>query len=142
MILDDFDQKILADSEGSNASDFLLRNYGKTIAPTNAKKYKAGIIWHLKLKQKIAEPGGKGWDEVVTRGDGSKTTQRMVMLSESDANDPTRIMQLMGYDPLQWELINCKTRRNDWDVTMKNVHTQGAFKETNHQYRILCHLNS
>lgn len=141
MILDDFDQEILADKGGKGgrpAEQILLEHYGKKYSPTNARKYLAGIRMHLKLKQRRPDPKGQGWNEMATKGDGSKTTQRMVVLSESDANDPMRIMQLMGYDPLKWELVSCKTRRNDWDVTMKlgpgkGTHTK---KETNHQYRI------
>jgi hypothetical protein len=78
-------------------------------------------------------------NETVIKNDGSRTTRRMMLLSESDANDPIRLMQLNGFDPLKWELVNCKTRRNDWDVTMKLKDDDGVelpHRETNHAYRI------
>ena len=137
MILDRFDQEFL--SASGRAEDLLLDFYGLTISQNNAKKYVAAIRKHLKFKRNLSDINQLGaLNETVTKGDGSKTTKRMIELSESDANDPIRIMQLLGFDPLKWELISCKTKRNDWDVTMKM--TEGGHqwkeKETNHQYKI------
>ena len=133
MILDQFDQAVL--SASGKASDILQEIYGRRISQNSAKKYIAGIRTHLKHKRKLADPNQtNALSETITKGDGTKTTKRMVMLAESDANDPTRIMQLMGYDPLKWELVSCKTRRNDWDVTMKV--DDCPHRETNHKYKI------
>jgi hypothetical protein len=66
----------------------------------------------------------------------------MMVLSESDANDPIRVMQLNGLDPLKWELVKYGIRRNDWDVTMKMKETSDGNtrtwkeKETNHLFAI------
>jgi len=134
MILDPFDQALIA-AKG-RAEDILLDLYGWKISQNNAKKYLAAIRRHTRFKQRLPDPSeSSSLNETVIKGDGSKTTRRMVMLSESDANDPIRIMQLMGYDPLRWELVSCRTRRNDWDVTMKLDNGQ-PHRETNHQYKI------
>jgi hypothetical protein len=139
MILDQFDQDVF--SASGRAADILQEFYGIKISQNSARKYIAGIRKHLSHKRKLANPNQtNSLSETVTKGDGSKTTKRMVMLSESDANDQFRIMQLMGFDPLKWELISCKTRRNDWDVTMKLTNGDGEgyypHRETNHQYKI------
>lgn len=138
MILDQFDQDVL--SASGRAEDIVREFYGKRISQNSAKKYVAGIRTHLKYKRRLADPNQtNNLSETVTKGDGTRTTRRMVILSQSDANDPIRIMQLMGYDPLKWELVSCKTKRNDWDVTMKLKDNEGhpyPHRQTNHQYRI------
>lgn len=144
MILDRFDQEVL--SASGNAADFMREFYGKRIGENNARKYRTGIITHLKMKQRMKETKGR-LNEKVVLGNGQITTKRMMLLSESDSNDKIRIMQLNGYDPLKWELVSCKTKRNDWDVTMKMKEysqtkgkgassTSWSEKHTNHQYKI------
>ena len=133
MILDQFDQAVL--SASGRAEDIIREYYGCNLSQNNAKKYIAGIRKHLQRKQRLANPDQiNALNETIIKGDGSQTTKRMVILSESNANDPIRIMQLMGFDPLKWELVSCRTKRNDWDVTMK-VNEQ-PHRETNHQYKI------
>ena len=138
MILDQFDQDVL--SASGKAQDIIQEFYGSKLSQNSAKKYIAGIRKHLKYKRKLADPNQtNNLSEKVILGNGQITTKRMMMLSESDSNDPTRIMQLMGYDPLKWELVSCKTKRNDWDVTMKLKDNEGhpyPHRQTNHQYRI------
>lgn len=135
MILDQFDQEAI--SSKTPPIEFIRQFCGFTLENAdNARKQKTAIQRYLKYKQKVSNPSQQSYlNETVTKGDGTKTTQRMVMLSESDANDPIRIMQLMGFDPLKWELVSCKTRRNDWDVTMRD-NEHASFKSTNHQYKI------
>lgn len=133
MILDQYDQDVL--SASGRAEDILQEFYGKKISQNSAKKYVAGIRLHLRSKRQLLAPQQtEALSEVVTKADGSKVTKRMMVLSESDSNDPIRIMQLNGFDPLQWELVSCKTRRNDWDVSMKV--NDYPHRETNHQYKI------
>ncbi len=138
MILDQFDQEVL--SASGRAEDIIREFYGCNLSQNNAKKYIAGIRKHLRRKQRLANPDQiNALNETIIKGDGSQTTKRMVMLSESDANDPIRIMQMMGFDPLKWELVSCKTKRNDWDVTMKLGDKENGYfpdKTTNHQYKI------
>lgn len=136
MILDAFDREVL-EATGS-PEDIMREFYGKRIGKNNSAKYRQGIIMHLKMKQKITEPQNE-LNERVILGNGQITTKRMMLLSESDSNDSARIMQLNGFDPLKWELVSCKVRRNDWDVTMKLKDEDGEYysrRKTNHQYRI------
>jgi len=139
MPLDNFDACTFR--EHGLAQDIIKRIYNKDIAQNSAKKYMAGIRMHLDHKSKL-----KGEDrpvsemeEVVVKQDGSRTTTRMLLLSEDDQQDPTRIMQLMGYDPLQWELISCKSRRNYWDTSMRLKDEDGIpfmDKSTNHAFMV------
>jgi len=135
MPLDHFDANVLR--EKGLAQDILKKIYNQDISQNSAKKYIAGIRMHLDHKSKI-----KGEDrpvsemeEVVVKQDGSRTTTRMLLLSEDDQQDPTRIMQLMGYDPLQWVLVSCKSRRNYWDTTTKQKDGE-AVKSTNHAFMV------
>lgn len=130
---DEFDLYVL-DQKG-DAQDLLKELYDHTICATNAEKYIAGVRVHLKYKLKygVADREIDEMEEVATKADGTRTTKRFLMLSEEDGNDPIRIMELMGYDPLQWDLISCKVRRNYWDVTIKDAKKKGV-KHTNHAY--------
>lgn len=132
MILDQFDQSVI--SAEDTPEDIIWQHYHKKISHNNAKKYMAGIRLHIDTKREVEEQRGD-LNEQVILGNGQITTKRMMMLSETEANDPTRIMQLNGFDPLRWSLERCKVRRNDWDVTMK-LDNGEPHRETNHQYRI------
>lgn len=155
MGLDNFDQTVI--EESGTASDILSQFYNVEISQHSAKKYLAGIRLHLRHKAELPcdDVPISDMEELIIKGDGSQTTKRMVMLSESDKLDPPKIMLLMGYDPIQWELISCKTRRNYWDVSMKlrndftkklgksdgswaetNVVSTEPHKETNHAYTV------
>lgn len=129
-MLDNFDESILA--EHGLAQDIIKRRYGKEVSQNNAKKGIAFIRMHLNFKKQLAgeQPQPTDMEEVVIKGDGSRTTTRMLYLSEEDNQDPKRIMSLMGYDPLQWELISCQSRRNYWDTTLRTG------KSTNHAFMI------
>lgn len=139
MPLDNFDANMLR--EHGLAQDILKKVYNRDIAQNSAKKYLAGIRMHLEHKGKLVKEDRpvSEMEEVVVKQDGSRTTTRMLLLSEEDQQDPTRIMQLMGYDPLQWELISCKSRRNYWDTSMKLKDADKVthpFKSTNHAYMV------
>lgn len=137
MILDQFDQDILA-AKGK-PEDILQEYYGIRVGANNARKYWTGITKHLKAKRKIADNGQANYlNERLVTGNGQITTRRMMILSESDSNDPYRIMQLNGFDPLQWELVSYKVKRNDWDTTMKLYEDDRAYphRETNHQFKV------
>lgn len=131
--LDSFDAFVL--DRSGNAQDILKEVYGHEVSESNAAKYLAGIRVHLEYKQEIGSKEREigEMEEVVVKADGTRTTKRLLLLSEEEKQDPIRIMELMGYDPLQWELVRCKTRRNYWDVTIKNKDWKGE-KHTNHAY--------
>jgi len=134
MPLDKFDNDVL--SASGNAQDLVKQFYNVDISQNNANKRMTGIRMHLNHKQKMAgnERDLHGMEEIVTKADGSQTTQRMLLLSEEEKLNPTRIMELMGYDPVQWKLETCKTKRAYWDVSMKIDGT--SEKHTNHAYMV------
>ena len=138
MTLDSFDKTVL--DESGLAQDIIKQFYGAEISQNNAKKYLSGIRMHLKHKRGMGNnlPDANDMEELIIKADGSRTTQRMVILSEEDKKSPQRLMELMGYDPVQWEMVSCKTRRNYWDVTMKmgGEGTYYAEKHTNHAYMV------
>ena len=134
MKLDKFDTTVLETS--GNASDVMFELYGDTIGKNNAEKQMAGVRKHLRFKQSldVGEDRKVGeMEECVIKADGSRVSKRMLIMSEEDSKDPIRVMELMGYDPLQWKLEWCKTRRNYWDVTIKNSQKVGI-KHTNNAY--------
>jgi hypothetical protein len=115
------------------------------IGANNAEKARQYIRQYLRYKESIdVEERQIGeMEETVIKADGTITTQRMLLLSEEDSKSPKRIMELMGYDILQWELISCKTRRNYWDISMKLDQGEDStgkrlpqvpIKKTNHAY--------
>lgn len=136
MPIDKIDQRLL-DASG-NAQDIMYELYGKKIGQNNAEKQLAGARTHVNYKAKLDDGRDIGeMEETIVKADGSITTKRMLLLSETDSKDPKKIMELMGYDPLQWKVKWCKTRRNYWDVTIKNTAKEGV-KHTNHAY--MCEL--
>lgn len=135
MPLDKFDDSVRR--EKGLAQDIVKKVYNKNLSQNNARKYMSGIRMHLDHKAKFSgdnRPASE-MEETVIKSDGSRTTMRMLYLSEGDSQDPTRIMELMGYDPLQWELVSCKSRRNYWDSTTKDKNGD-AQKSTNHAFMI------
>jgi len=136
MRLDKFDSHVL--EQKGNAQDILYELYGKEIGLNNAEKQLAGIRTHLQFKEETSDDRPIGeMEETIVKADGSITTKRMLLLSETDSKDPITIMRLMGFDPLQWKVKYCKSRRVYWDVTIKNAAKSGI-KHTNHGY--MCDL--
>lgn len=131
--LDAFDALVL--KKKGDPLAIIQETYNKNLNFSNAEKYLAGIRMHLNYKRLLprTEDEINKMEELATKADGTRTTKRMLILSEEDSKDPVRVMELMGYDPLQWELISCKTRRNYWDVTIKNAEKRPQ-KSTNHAY--------
>lgn len=132
MSLDSFDQQVLEFS--GNAQDMLKQFYNIDIGPATAPKYVTGIRHHLNFKESMPQDmGAKDMETLVVKADGSRTTTRMLMLSEEDSQDPHKVMKLMALDPLQWDLLSYKVRRNYWDTTIKNAEHEPE-KSTNHAY--------
>jgi len=135
MPLDKFDSMVRRES--GFAQDIIKKDYGKNLSQNNARKYWSGIRMHVAYKEGLVgeDRPVSEMEEVVFKTDGSRTTTRMLLLSEEDNQNPTRIMELMGYDPIQWELISCKSRRNYWDTTTKDI-DGNAHKSTNHAFMV------
>nr|NIR63984.1 hypothetical protein [candidate division Zixibacteria bacterium]NIU14034.1 hypothetical protein [candidate division Zixibacteria bacterium] len=123
------------------AQDILKETLDLDASQNNAVKYIAGIRHYLRHKRKLMDEDPTReigeMEETTYKADGSLVTKRELLLSEEDSKNPQRIMELMGYDPLLWEVLTCKTRRNYWDVTIKNSASEGE-KHTNHAY--MCEL--
>jgi len=119
MKLDAFDQEVL--SKKGYAQDLMRELYGAKLSQNTAKTQLSGIRRHLRTKQKLedVEDNAKGLDERIYHEDGTWTTKRLIMLSEEESQDPQTVMRKMGLDPLQWEVLSFKIKRNWWDVTMK-----------------------
>jgi hypothetical protein len=132
MRLDAFDQEVY-DASGK-AKDLMRELYGANISQNNAEKQIAGIRRHLRTKRRIAEPEIEDIEEIEVKADGTRTTKRMIMLSETDKQDPNIVMSRMGFDPIQWEMISCKMRRNYWNVITKDSNNE-AHKNTAHAYK-------
>jgi len=135
-----------------DAQDIMLQITGQPIGRNNGEKQLAGIRKYIRYKIEMDKknlnlPDPSTMDETYYKPDGSQVTKREMFLSEEDSKDPARIMYLMGYDPLQWQLVSCKIKRNYWSVAMKlsqgsDEHGHKApeipHKETNHSF--LCEL--
>ena len=69
------------------------------------------------------------------KADGTREYTRDVILSDSEAADPASVMRKMGFDPLMWELIDCKLTKGNWDTTIKDKNNE-AYTKTNYSYRV------
>lgn len=137
MPLDAFDSLVL--SQSGFAQDLMKELYGANMSQNNAKKQLSGIRRHLRFKQKMSPAKSGDIDERIINADGSWTTKRMMILSEEESKDPNRVAAMMGFDPLQWRVKQCKMKRNWWDVTMKIKGEDGVErpeKSTNYQYLV------
>lgn len=144
MKLTEFEFDLL--NASGNASNILYKYLGKRIGKNNAEKQLAGIRSYLRWKQTQEATKGRvigEMEESVITANGTVTSKRMLLLSEEDSKYPARLMQLMGYDPLQWELVSSKIRRNYWDVSMKlksrddeGESIELPHKETNHAFEV------
>ena len=125
-----------------NSQEKLKRIYGKELNPTNARKYLAGIRLHLETMKGIGEdylPSDlmvdEGSKEVSFNPDKTQTIRQDIYLAPGEDNDPARIMAVMGFDPLLWEVKSCKVVSGKWDVTIKNKEFEGV-KHTNRKYSV------
>jgi len=131
MILDNFDQEVL--NASGDPRDILHRLYGKTIGKNNASKYLTGAKMHIKAKQRTTETKSSDLEEIFIKEDGTRTTKRMIELSEDDAQDEYIIAKKMGLDPIKWKIKNIHIKRGYWNQTTKNKASE-AEKHTNHTY--------
>lgn len=136
--LDPLDRAVL--SESGNAQDIVLKLYGKKIGMNNAEKQLAGARMHAQAKLDSVMPADDNYqEEIGFTGTGTRTTTRMLNLSEEDKQNPERVMTLMGFDPALWDIVDLKMRRNYWDVTMKlkgEDGTEAPDKSTNHAFEV------
>jgi len=118
MKIDEFDSHVL-DQKG-NASDIMRDIYGVDFKLSGAEKQLAGIRRHLNYKKEHAEK-----DVLPLRrkygveASGVQVREKLILLSEDDMQDPSTVLQKMGLDPVQWELLTAEFDAKSWDVTMK-----------------------
>ena len=118
MGLDDFDLRVL--SLTNNAIEDSEIIFGRRIESIgSAKTYKAAVKQYLKHKQSLNEDSIPLHEKISLAADGSKFIERMVLLSESDMNNPVSLLKKMGLDPVQWDLITADFDAKSWQVTMK-----------------------
>lgn len=104
-----------------NAREIIRKYYGRDISSSNAKKYLSGIRLHLETKRKLDTNKQVFYQEEVSyNGDKSQTIKRDVYLTEDEKASPVSVMRKMGFDPLLWEVLNCKIISGSWEVITKN----------------------
>ncbi len=141
MKLDAFDREVL--SKKGYAQDLMRELYGARLAQSTAKQHIAGIRRHLRFKEKLEAPEETlpDLDERIYHADGTWTTKRLVMLSEEESQDPQAVMVKMGLDPLQWDVVSFKIKRNWWDTPMKLRNEDGVDQATSRRnYQFLVEL--
>jgi len=133
--MNELDRQILAKRTGESASEKIRRLFGKDVSEDYARKMIAGMENYIRLKESQNPTRPRSDETVQYHRDGTREYTRDLDLSDDEAADPIAIMRKMGLDPLKWELIDCKIRKADWDITIKNA----EFKPetvTNHSYSV------
>jgi len=141
MKLDAFDREVL--SRKGLAQDIMRELYGAILSQQAAKMQIAGIRRHVRFKEKMETPEEKqqDLDERSYHEDGTWTTKRLIMLSEEESQDPQAIMVKMGLDPLKWDVVCFKIKRNWWDTPMKLKDEDGVDHATSRRnYQFLVEL--
>jgi UDP-2,3-diacylglucosamine pyrophosphatase LpxH len=79
------------------------------------KKFSA-IKQHILANKELREelPDNETFE---IQADGTQRLEKFISACEEDLKDPERILELLGYDPLKWQLINAK--HNRWNVYSK-----------------------
>ena len=118
MRIDEFDSHVLEQS--GLAADIMKDVYGDEIGKNNAEKQLAGIRKHLNYKKEHGEesvlPSHRKYS---VEANGVQVREKLILLSEDDMQNPTSVLQKMGLDPVQWELLTAEFEAKSWDVTMK-----------------------
>ena len=108
-------------SASGNAKELVQQFYNREIGQNNAEKFLAGIRMHLKMMQQLEENKQVfSQEEVSYNGDKSQTIKRDVYLTEDEKASPVSVMRKMGFDPLLWEVLNCKIVSGSWEVITKD----------------------
>jgi hypothetical protein len=118
--MDDLARQILEKRTGEPAREKIRRLFGKAgLTEDYARKMLAGM--RLYIEKTIGSSDKIRNEETVKYyRDGTREYVRDISLSDEEAADPATVMRKMGFDPLLWELIDCKLRKGNWDSTIKN----------------------
>lgn len=94
--------------------------YNEQISQTEARKrlygVKANINKSMENKYEIPETY-LDKEEFSMNSDGSHELKKFVEACEEDLKTPSKLMEMLGYDPLEWELVS--SRHNRWNVYSK-----------------------
>ena len=118
--MDDLARQILEKRTGEPAREKIRRLFGKAgLTEDYARKMLAGMRLYIEKTEGLSDKV-RGEDTVKYYRDGTREYVRDITLSDGEAADPATVMTKMGFDPLKWELIDCKLRKGNWDSTIKN----------------------
>ena len=113
-------REILEKRSGEPAREKVRRLFGKGgLTEDYARKMLAGMRLYIEKTEGLSDKV-RGEDTVKYYRDGTREYVRDISLSDNEAADPATVMMKMGFDPLLWELIDCKLRKGNWDSTIKN----------------------
>ncbi|HOK59959.1 MAG TPA: hypothetical protein PK432_03175, partial [Candidatus Dojkabacteria bacterium] len=113
-------REILEKRSGEPAREKVRRLFGKGgLTEDYARKMLAGMRLYIEKTEGLSDKV-RGEDTVKYYRDGTREYVRDISLSDNEAADPATVMRKMGFDPLLWELIDCKLRKGNWDSTIKN----------------------
>jgi len=94
--------------------------YQETISNEESRKRLYGITTHINRNMELKFSIPESFLEKETfelKSDGSHELQKFVEACEEDLKSPDKIMEILGYDPLEWELTS--SRHNRWNVYSK-----------------------
>ena len=87
-----------------------------------------GIRLYINERNKSNPNYYRNQEAFAFKADGSREYTRDILLSEDEAADPATVMRKMGFDPLMWELIDCKLTKGNWDTTIKDKNNEAYTK--------------
>jgi len=94
--------------------------YNEQISNTESRKRLYGVKTNI-IKSKNADLGiptsHLDKETFELKSDGSHELNKFITACEEDLKSPDRIMEILGYDPLGWELLSAK--HNRWNVFSK-----------------------
>ncbi len=122
--MNDIAREILETRTGEPAREKVRRLFGRGgLTEDYARKMLAGARLYIEKAEGESEKY-RSEDTVKYYRDGTREYAKDIILSEDEAASPAAVMKKMGFDPLQWEVIDCKLRRGNWDTTIKNKEGQ------------------
>lgn len=94
--------------------------FNEQISNTEARKRLYGVKTNIVMRRENDNSIPENYMEKETfemKSDGSHELQKFVSACEEDMKSPERIMEILGYDYLEWELVS--SRHNRWNVYSK-----------------------
>lgn len=86
-----------------------------------ARKYLIGIRNFLNTSKSVDKDDITAPDVFEMNENGKHTISKLVEASEEDMKSPHRVMELLGYDPMKWDLVNSK--HSKWNNGVKDLYS-------------------